>query len=372
MDSARRKATARLLGTAAAPWLAAGGAQGQVTTGPASPAQVGEAPAAPVDTPFGPPRVDAGWAEAVVVVSDLSRMVAVLDAVAGWQPVWRGTTPAAVLALWGLPAGASGSEVLLANPGDQAGFVRLVHLKGAGAQQQIRSSAMPWDTGGVFSLMTRARDLDGAFRRAQALGYSAYNDPTDFDFGGVVLRNVVLRLPDGLNLAIYERRQPLLAGWSTIRKLSAPFNAMQMVPDRDRTRDFWRTVFGYVPLAEGDFLDRAPGPNNFALPHNLTTRIERRYAIMAIAGSETGRVEAMQFAGLTGRDLSAQARFPNLGIAALRWPTARLEERLQRARAAGHATSAATVTAELQPHGPVRLAQVRSPDGVMIELMAPA
>jgi len=349
MQTGRRRLAAGLLAAATLPWLSPRPAH--------------------AETPFSEPRPDAGWSEAVVVVSDLARMDAVLDAVAGWQPAWRGPTPAAVLPLWGLPAAASGTEVLLQNPGDRAGFVRLVQLAGVGAQRQIRSSAMPWDTGGVFSLMTRSRDLDGAFSRAQALGFSAFNDPVDFDFGGVVLRNVVLRLPDGLNLAIYERRKPLLNGWDTIRKLSAPFNAMQTVAHRDGTRDFYKAVLGYTPLADSTFLDPAPGPNNFALPHNLTTRIERRFAIMAIEGAETGRVEAMQFEGLAGRDLAAQARFPNLGVAALRWPTTQLSARLARARAGGYECSDAPVEASLQPWGRVRLAHVRSSDGVIIELM---
>ena len=347
----RRHATAGLLAAAVLPAYAQKALE---TPGP--------------QTPFGEPAPDAGWSEAVLVVSDLARMAAVLETVAGWQVQQRGVVPAAILRLWGLPAGAKGIDALLVNPGDRAGFVRLVQLSGVGAQVQIRSSAMPWDSGGLFSLMTRSRDLDGAFTRAQALGLSAFNDPVDFDFGGVVLRNVVLRLPDGVNIAIYERRRPLLEGWTTISKLSAPFNAMQMVANRDRTRDFYRDLFGYTPLAEGSFLDPAAGPNNFALPQNLTTSIERRFAFLAVAASETGRVEAMQFAGLTGRDLSSRANFPNLGIAALRWPTRKLDAILATARERGHPT-VAPVEAQLPPWGRVRLAQVRSPDGVVIELM---
>jgi len=322
------------------------------------------------ETPFAGPALDRGWQEAVISVSNLPRMQAVLEAIAGWHAIARGQTRPELLRLWGLPAGARGEERLLANPGDPAGYVRLVKLYGVGAQVQIRSSAMPWDTGGVFSLMTRSRDLDGAFARAQALGYSAFNDPTDFDFGGVLLRNVVLRLPDGVNIAIYERRRPPLEGWDTISKLSAPFNAMQMIADRDRTRDFWASVFGYRPIADGAFLDPKAGPNNFALPQNLTTSIERRFAIMAMNGAEVGRVEAMQFAGLTGRDLSDRARFPNLGIAALRYPTRRLDAIVAAARAGGHPV-AGPVETVLAPYGRIRLAHIRSPDGVIMEAMEP-
>lgn len=320
-------------------------------------------------TYFAPPRNDAGWAEAVVVVRSIARTSAWLAEVAGWAP--RGAqhaTPAAVLRLWGLPAAASGREQLLGNPGDESGFVRLVELQDAGPQQEIRGNGMTWDTGGVFSLMTRARSLDAAFERHQAMGFSAFNDPTDFDFGGVVLRNIVLRGPDGVNIAIYERRTPLLVGWQTIEKLSAPFNAMQMVQSVDAARRFYERLFGYSPVAAGDFTDPAPAPNNFALPQNLSTELPRQYAIMAIDGAEVGRVEPMHFAGMTGRNLAERGRFPNYGVAALRFPTARLAATLGKARAMGIVPSP-VVEAELAPWGRVRLAHVRSPDGVIIELM---
>lgn len=322
------------------------------------------------ETPFAGSAVDRGWQEAVVSASDLGRMQAALEEIAGWREIGRARTRPEMLRLWGLGPEARGEERLLANPGDPAGFVRLVKLSGAGPQVQIRSSAMPWDTGGIFSLMTRSYRLDEAFARAQALGLSAFNDPTDFDFGGVVLRNVVLRLPDGVNIAVYERRRPVLTGWDTAEKLSAPFNAMQMIADRDRTRDYWARVFGYTPFAQGAFLDSQPGPNNFALPQNLTTSVERRYAIMAMNRAEVGRVEAMQFAGLSGRDLTQRARFPNLGIAALRYPTRRLDAILAAARTDGYPV-AGPIKTLLAPYGPIRLAHLTSPDGVITEAFEP-
>jgi catechol 2,3-dioxygenase-like lactoylglutathione lyase family enzyme len=321
-----------------------------------------------LDTPFVGVVPDGGWTEAIVIVADLRRALEFYTVVAGWQPVARGRTSPELLRLWRLPRAASGTEVLLGNPGDGSGFVRLVQFQDVGPQVQIRSSAMPWDTGGVFSLMTRSRDLDGAYLRAQRLGYSGFNEPTEFNFGGVVLRNVVIRGPDGVNVAIYQRQRPALVGWSTIRKLSLPFNAMQMVRNRDVTRDFYSRVFGYGTLGNAEFLDTVPGPNNFALPENLVTRIPRRYAIMTIASSEVGRVEAMQFVGLDGRDLSNRARFPNYGIVALRYPTRDLQALLVRARGGGSEVSAPIVTT-LPSYGHVQIADVRSPDGVLIELM---
>lgn len=337
----------------------------------AAPAAATPAPA--IDTPFGKPQPDLGWSEAVISVSRLAVMEEFLTQVAQWRVVSRGETDPALLRHWGLPPQAHAREALLCNPGDQSGCVRLLEFRGV-PQVQIRSGAQPWETGGIFSLMTRSRDIDGAFARARSLGYGGFSDPIYFDYKGVRLKNMVLRGPDGVNLAIYQREIPKLEGWSTIRGLSSPFNAMQMVHDRERSRAFWVGVLGYSSLSDAEFLDEKPGENNFALPSNLVTSISRRHSILGkgVAGLANGagtrQVELMQFVGLEGRDLSARAVFPNLGIVALRFPTANLDG--YRRNAAAHGAADCTVgMAKVKGWGQVRVCDLRSPDGVIAELL---
>jgi catechol 2,3-dioxygenase-like lactoylglutathione lyase family enzyme len=330
--------------------------------------------AASPDTPFGPPVVDGGWSEAVISVSSLPRTIEWLTTVARWEVRSRGATDAALLRHWDLPRGARGEEALLCNPGDGSACVRLVRFHDAGPQGQIRSGAQAWEPGGVYSLMTRARDLDGAFARHVALGYGGVSDPIFFDYRDVQLKNVVLRGPDGVNLAIYERVKPALTGWTTIRGLSSPFNAMQMVRDRDRARDFYVRALGYEVLSNAEFLDPSPGPNNFGVPANLVTSVSRRHAILGIGVAGLGdaagarQMEVMQFAGLDGRDLADRASVPNYGIAVLRFPTARLDARVRTARDAGYAVGAITAT-RIDGWGSVRVADLRSPDGVIVQLV---
>lgn len=333
----------------------------------------GALPSPTVATPFGAPQPDLGWSEAVISVSRLSVSVEFLTQVAQWKVVARGQTDPALLRHWGLPANARAQEALLCNPGDRSGCVRLIEFRGV-PQVQIRSSAQPWETGGIFSLMTRARDIDGVFARARRLGYAGFSDPIYFDYKGVRLKNMVLRGPDGVNLAIYQREVPKLEGWTTIRGLSSPFNAMQMVRNRETSRAFWLEVMGYTSLSDAEFLDDKPGENNFALPANLVTSVSRRHSIMGKGvagladGAGTRQVELMQFVGLEGRELGARAVFPNLGIVALRFPTANLAP--YRERAANHGTADCTVTtARIQGWGRVQVCDLRSPDGVIAELL---
>jgi hypothetical protein len=327
----------------------------------------------PVDTPFGEPQPDLGWSEAVISVSRLAVMEEYLTQVAQWRVVSRARTDRTLLRHWGLPDTARANEALLCNPGDRSGCVRLIEFHGV-PQVQIRSSAQPWETGGLFSLMTRSRDIDGAFARARGLGYAGFSDPTYFDYKGVRLKNMVLRGPDGVNLAIYQREVPRLEGWSTIRGLSSPFNAMQMVHNREVSRAFWVEVMDYTSLSDAEFLDEKPGENNFALPANLVTSISRRHSILGkgVAGLANGagtrQVELMQFVGLDGRELGSRAVFPNLGLVALRFPTKAIAP--YRDRAAKHGTVDCKVTAvKVQGWGLVKACDLRSPDGVIAELL---
>jgi hypothetical protein len=326
-----------------------------------------------VDTPFGEPLAELGWSEAVISVSRLAVMEEYLTHVAQWRVVARGNTDRTLLRHWGLPETAQAREALLCNPGDRSGCVRLIEFRGV-PQVQIRSSAQPWETGGLFSLMTRSRDIDGVFARARSLGYAGFSDPIYFDYKGVRLKNLVLRGPDGVNLAIYQREVPKLEGWSTIRGLSSPFNAMQMVRNREVSRAFWIEVMDYTSLSDAEFLDEKPGENNFALPANLVTSISRRHSILGkgVAGLANGagtrQVELMQFVGLEGRELSARAIFPNLGLIALRFPTKDIAA--YRARATKHGTADCTVTlVKVQGWGQVKACDLRSPDGVIAELL---
>ena len=117
-----------------------------------------------------------------------------------------------------------------------------------------------------------------------------------------------------------------------------------------------------------------PGENNFALPANLVTSVSRRHSILGkgVAGLANGagtrQVELMQFVGLDGRELGARAVFPNLGLVALRFPTANLAA--YRDRAAKYGTADCKVSAvKVQGWGLVKACDLRSPDGVIAELL---
>lgn len=317
--------------------------------------------------------LDGGWKEAITLVSDLDQWVKLADQVCGWTMAHRGPVDPAVLHAWRLDPDITGEECLF-HCGDEAqGFVRFISLEGVDHQDRIRAGAMPWDTGGIFSLMVRSKDLNTVWTAALDNGWTSVADPISFEYNNRSLANVILRGPDGVSFGMYERVDPPLEGWDHITRMSQPFNCMQIVRSRDATRDFHRDALGFSAFVDNDTRNAKPQDSNFGFPRNLTTEIETKAAIMhprGILGAvdrENGRVELIEWNGLDGRDLAHRAKPPNLGHIGLRWAVADITVTARRITEAGYTLESNIQTVTLQPYGTVQLSSVRTPDGVLYE-----
>lgn len=318
----------------------------------------------------GVPVLSKPWQETVLSVRDPHQAARLFTEIGGFEVVAQGSVDPKELSHWQLPETSTADFLLLRAPNTDHGFLRFVRFNGVD-QKPVRVGARAWDTGGYFSLMMRAHQLDSVYADALALGWLAESEPVEFNFAPSVLKNVVLKGPDGINIALYERLQPALDPFWQFERLSQPFNAMQMVADIDRADAFFTDVLGMTHFWAGDFLDPEPGPNNFGLPQNLTTTIARRTRILQPRPGETGRLELMEFAGLVGRDLSERATPPNLGIVSVRYPVADLEASKAVIEAAGGVIWRGPTELELPPYGRVGLLALRAPDGAIVELFAP-
>lgn len=318
--------------------------------------------------------LDGGWKEAITLVSDLEHWCQLAEVVCGWTLGHRGPVDPRVLSRWGLPDHSTGEEALFHCGEEAQGFIRFVQLSEVGQQQRIRTGAMPWDTGGIFSLMVRSKDLNTVFEAALAHGWSSVADPVSFQYNGLTLANVILRGPDGVSFGMYERVEPPLEGWDHITRMSQPFNCMQIVRNRDATRDFHRDALGFSAFVDNDSRKTEPQISNFGIPINITTQYETKAAIMHPRGvldakvRDNGRVELIEWNGLEGRDLADRATPPNLGHMGLRWVVSDLNAAAKRIIGAGYALETQISSATLKPYGDVQMLSVRTPDGVLYEI----
>ena len=305
------------------------------------------------------------WTEAVVSVRDPMTATRLFREAGGWRISDKGALSSTEIAYWRLPATASGAFVRICAPQAITGCIRFVTFDNV-VQKPIRLAARPWDTGGIFSIMVRSDNVQALFEQAIGMGWWAESEPIGFQFMGSDLRNVVLTGPHGINIAVYERKSPPFTAFP-VGRISQGFNAMRFVRDQKASVAFYRDKLGFNPVFDGDSVDSAPSASNFSIPRNLTTSILRRAAALRPRQSEAGRIEVMQLVGLEGRDLSAGASPPNLGIVSVRYPVDDLAA-YRRTLAARHVAIAYEARdVAVAGIGTVDLFAVRDPDGSLTE-----
>ena len=134
-------------------------------------------------------------------------------------------------------------------------------------------------------------------------------------FGQSDLRVVIYRGPDGVQVQTYDRLSPPLP--ETIpdfERMTAPFNMMQMVADRDVAYDFFTQTLGFDTFYKGKpYTAKTPTPTPIGIPLSLTTSVPYRAGIVYPVEGEFGRMEMIEVMGLDGFDYSDQCEAPNLG-----------------------------------------------------------
>lgn len=312
-----------------------------------------------------------GFQEVVFSVTDPEGAASFYREVAGWEEVHRGAGGADLARFWNLEAGQEIREILLRNPGDGQGYLRLVGFPGAEGVQ-IRSNAQTWDTGGIFDVNVRVRDIHQKFSQFRERGWYFYSDPIQFRFGPFVVWEVLARGPDGVVISMVERVAPPLEGWPNLRELSHIFNSTQIVSDFDRSRAFYEEILGFKVYLEHEGPSPAPGPNVLGLPHNLAAEVSRRVVILSPDGTNSGSVELISFEGLVGADFADRAAPPSLGILALRFPVADLEGYRRQIADRGCVPVSGPARVEIEPYGAVDVMAVRAPEGARLEFFEPS
>ncbi len=306
------------------------------------------------------------WTETVVNVRDIQASSALFLKLGQWRIVSEDAMTEGEFRYWKLPNNSTGRYRLICAPKARSGCIRFIQINGTDKQMPIRAALRPWDTGGIFSTMVRSDNVEQLYRDALELGWWAESPPIRFQFGSSDLRNVVLRGPDGVNLAVYERISPSFTAFP-LGRISQGFNSMRMVRDKNIARDFYRYKLGFGILfdADSDFPD--PAFSNLSIPLNYTPKIKRIATALHPTPGETGRVEVMQISGFTGRDVSGQATLPNLGIISVRYPVDDLTRYRKQLESKSVSIEYSAKRVPIGGLGVINLVAVRDPDGSITE-----
>ena len=313
---------------------------------------------------------DDGFAEIVVIVSDLDTRVAQLIAATGWREEGRGEVDPAVLARWGLPRTATAREALLGEPGTARGRVRLVEIREAGAARRIRSSAMPWESGGWAGVNVRVVNIFETFDRLQREGWQGFSDPVTFDVPPYRVREAMLVGPDGFVLGLLQRVSPPLAGWQWGAAISRPVTVFATVADPAKARRFFETDLGIKVRLQYDGPAAPPGMNLFGLPHDHTLNMTRAVDWHQAAGRDEGTIASIAFRGVVGRRFDTDNGPPNLGLFMVRLFVTDAAARCATLQGRTVGKVRGRYTAEMAPYGRLDGCVLESPDGAWVDLVS--
>jgi len=316
------------------------------------------------------PITDKPWREAVLSVTDPDVTARFFKEIGGYEELGRGSVSASSIAAWGLDPEAIGDYLLLRAPmGGDFGHIRLVSFENAGRRVPMRPGARAWDTGCYFSMMIRVKEMQSIYDDAIRLGWWTETPITALNFGTSDLRVVIYRGPDGVQVQTYDRLSPPLPeAIPDFERMTAPFNMMQMVADRDVAYDFFTQTLGFDTFYKGKpYTAKTPTPTPIGIPLSLTTSVPYRAGIVYPVAGEFGRMEMIEVMGIQGFDYSHQCEAPNLGILAVRYPVADIDAAKALIEARGGSLWRDTSTVQLGEIGEVELFSVKTPDGSIMQ-----
>lgn len=309
-----------------------------------------------------------GLREVIFSVRDIVKASQFYQSVVGYQVIAERESSREQLSAWNVTETANCKEVLLGNPGDVEGFIRLVQFEGVD-QVVIRSSGQSWDPGGIFDINMRAKDLNSVFEDFQKAGWNGVSDPIRYQFGDFDVSEVLMKGPEDIVIAMMERHAPTLKGYPNLKRLSHVFNSSHISRDVETTLDFFINKLGFQVYMHANSIDRKAGPNVLGFPHNINAQIQLPVYIVHPEGTNMGSLEFLQVKGLEGTDFSDRAIPPNLGILMYRFPISDAKAYAQLLEERGVAIHIAPRELVIEPYGSVTVFAVRSPEGIWIEFV---
>ena len=310
-----------------------------------------------------------GVQEIVVSVKNLAQATEVYREVARYDVKAEGDADATLAAAWGLPVSVKITERVLGLPGVDKGLLRLVKIEGL-PQVQVRSSARPFDTGGIFNFNSLVKDMDAVFEALRDHGFQGFADPNRYTLFGKSYAGALLRGHDGVVINLLQRVNQPYDDMPSFATMSHIINATQMVADYRESFDFFTQKLGWVVRWEASPSWPPDGSNNMGLPNSLllSGAVKEKAASFAFSkDADGGTIEIFNFEGATGRDFSERAHPPNLGIMTYRIHVRDLAAYAAEITARGVALHRPITEVSIAPYGKTKLMVVRAPSGAWLE-----
>lgn len=308
---------------------------------------------------------DNGFHEVVAIVLSAANSAQRIAESFDYEIIHKGTPDPRILSSMGIPKDWEAEEVLVGDPSQQRGFMRLLSFPGRDTGQ-MRSGGNPWDTGGIFDINIRAfRDIEGLHARMNRNGFVGYAPITQWQFGPLDVKEAVLNDSDGVGIAVMERMAPPLEDHQKLaRQTSYIFNSTQVVSDYDSARAYYVDTLGWTPIQETEWVHE-DGKNCMGLPRNFASTCTMKVGIYQSNGLNEGSVEIIGM-DADGIDTAA-GRPPERGLASLRFNMSDPQAFLDASASAG-CEIVPLAEAVIEPYGKVRIGAAITPWGARLDV----
>lgn len=320
---------------------------------------------------------DQPWQEVVISVRDLEGIEAFFTEIGKYDVLWRGFADKSEISFLGVSTeineNVTAESLLLGHKKFPTGQIRLIKFNNAGKQKPMRPGGHAWDSGCYFSLMVRMKNIEKIYEDAIELGWWTETPITPLDFGASKLKVVIFRGPQGIQIQGYERLSPSLP--ETIPDfdiLSAPFNIMQMVRNRNHSFKFFTEKLGFHTFYHGKpYVSKKPKPMPIGIPANITTQSRYVASIVSPKPGEFGRMEMIETMDLKGYDFSKNCVAPNYGILSVRFPVRDIKTTKQLLLKRGVNIDHESSKIYIPKLGLLDALSINTPDGARIEFYKP-
>jgi hypothetical protein len=279
----------------------------------------------------------------------------------GWSLLWEG--PGSEQPLWPNSAQRPRREWLLGQSDWPTGQVRVFEFDTA--TPAPRDGARTWDTGGIFDLDVRVRDLPTWSERLTSDGFTGMSEPIIWPFGDLRIGEWLAQGPDGVVLALVERMHPPLEGPGPGTGFSHAFNSSQTVRDVDAHLDLFAAL-GFQPRIRQVEPLGGRGGEMLGLPAEDADTTAIDLAICHPTGDLDGSVEFVALPNTPGSHAETLASPGCRGLNLLRFPVTGVEAMAKELQDMD-IEHTGLATWNLPPLGKVRGLALRTPDGSWLE-----
>lgn len=303
-----------------------------------------------------------GSSEVGISTNDLEGWVDFLTLVGGYREIWRGESPDHNKTLWQTPTRETVQECLLGSPHSESGFIRLFQFENI-KQEEIRRGTHAWDSGGIYDIDIRVKELIPIVAKMQSLGWEGTRQAIEWQFGPSQVMEWISQGPDAVTIALIQRLAPPLENWDDRQKLSHVFNSAQVVADMDRAMSFYSKL-GFIEIVRHN----GPMPGRGGEVLGLTPDIPVELVIIHPSGIMEGSIELVKIDGIEGRSVAHRGLPHNLGLNMLRFPVSDLRSYVAQLETDGISpVQGQIISSRIEPFGDTEIMALKTPDGVWLE-----